>query len=268
MTRRPSSNRSLAQIAQAIKALEKRGIRDIVEIGKLLHEAEQKCEYGDYMKWIEENFDFSHDTSRNYRAAFQLARNPNCSDFARWNISVAGFYLIAATMDKGDVRAAKAVIREARKRRVSSREASKIIYEHHLRRRSGNPYSPPVVSPSAHSHPPAATRYNVVVDHRKAPTASFDHRLAPVVDDKQQQWQNSVRAEAEHAIEAIELLIRDFLDWGRFEAPSDLVELVNRATSFWRDLDARLDKSKSSSSVKAKADRAGAKSKPRSGGES
>jgi hypothetical protein len=165
------------------------------------------------------------------------------------------FYLIAATMDKGDVRAAKAVIREARKRRVSSREASKIIYEHHLQRRSGNPYSPPAVSLPAHSHPPAATRYDIVVDRRKAPTASFDHRLAPVIDDKQQQWQSRVRAEAEHAIEAIEPLICEYLDWGRFEAPSDLIEKVNRAASFWRDLDARLDKSKSSS-VTAKADRA------------
>jgi hypothetical protein len=47
-----TSNRTLPQIAKAIKAVEKRGIRDIVEIGKLLHEAEQQCEHGDYMKWI------------------------------------------------------------------------------------------------------------------------------------------------------------------------------------------------------------------------
>jgi hypothetical protein len=88
MTRRPSSNRSLAQIAMAIKALEKRGIRDIVEIGKLLHEAEQQCERGEYMLWIEANFDFSHDTSLNYRAAHRLTTNPNCSDYRTWNISM------------------------------------------------------------------------------------------------------------------------------------------------------------------------------------
>jgi hypothetical protein len=91
--------------------------------------------------------------------------------------------------------------------------------------------------------------------------------LTPVVDDKQQQWQSRVRAEAEQAIKAIEPLIRDFLDWGRFEAPSDLVELVDRAGNLYKDFAARLDKSKSRS-VKAKEDRAEAKPKPRSGGES
>jgi hypothetical protein len=254
-----SSNRTLAQIAKAIKALEKRGIRDIVAIGKLLHEAEQKCEHGDFMLWIKENFDFSHDTSRNYRSAYQLSQNPNCSDYRTWNVSVRTFYWIAEVMTEGrqcDVGAAKAVIKIAKKQRVSSRHASEIINEYH-RRRSGDPELPPASG--------------------KTPVAllTFDH-VDDVVDDsdssgteEQQKWKRSVRAEAEQAIETIEDLYQGYLDFGKsFEAPPDLVSLINQATECWIELRAKVDKSTVSSSVKAKADAAAARSKLRSGGES
>jgi hypothetical protein len=267
---RTRRNRTLATIAREIRALEKRGIRDIVEIGKLLHEAEQKCEHGKYLAWIVDNFDFSHDTSLNYRAAFELSKNPNGSDFRTWNISMVAFYRIARMMkgDKDDVRAAKEVIKVAKKRRVSSGKVSEIIYSYR-HRRSDDPDSPPADLPAV-SHPPAAAHeYDVVVDPVRLLLCHVDHVVdtdvvdTDVVVDVQQEWKRSVRAEAEQAIETIEDLLRDYLDLGKFEAPPDLVSVVSQAADCWIKLRARLDKS---SSVKAKADRAEAKSKPRSGG--
>jgi hypothetical protein len=242
------SNKSLPQIAKAIKALEKRTIRDIVEIGKLLHEAEQQCEHGEYMKWMSQNFDFSHDSSLHYRNAYSLSRNPKCSDFARWNISVAGFYLIAATMNKGDVGAATAVIKAARKGRVSTNAASQIIHLYHQRRQS-DADSPPADFAASHTASPVTLADEI------------DHVVDEGSDDpNKQKWQSNLRAWAEDTIATMAILTRDYLDLG-FDAPSDLIELVNRATNAGKDFAARLDGSRSvSSSVKAKADAAAARS--------
>jgi len=208
------------------------------------------------MKWMSENFDYSHDTSRNYRAAFDLSRNPNCSDFSRWNISVAGFYLIATTMNKGEVGAAKAVIKAARKGRVSTNAASQIIYAYHQRRQS-DADSPPAAAP--------AYRYDVVP---AAPAAySYDVVVDDAVDDSggdtdEQQWQSNLSVGAEIAIETTEALIRDYLDLGFKAPPPELIALVTRAANGWRELETRVDGSRSvSSSVQAKADAAEARSK-------
>jgi hypothetical protein len=46
-TKRTSTNKNLSQIALAIKTLERKSIQNVVEIGKLLHEASEQCTHGE-----------------------------------------------------------------------------------------------------------------------------------------------------------------------------------------------------------------------------
>jgi Protein of unknown function (DUF3102) len=62
--------RELTDIANEIHALERRSIFDI---GKLLIEARDTCEHGEWGDWLDNEFDWSHDTAENYMAAAHLA---------------------------------------------------------------------------------------------------------------------------------------------------------------------------------------------------
>jgi hypothetical protein len=53
---------TLGRISAQIKALEKSSIQNTAEIGRLLHEAEQQCAHGEYMKWLRSEFGWSHDS--------------------------------------------------------------------------------------------------------------------------------------------------------------------------------------------------------------
>jgi hypothetical protein len=97
----PTCRRDLAQISQQIRALEKRTISNVVEIGKLLEEASELCEHGEYMKWLADEFGWSHSTSLRYRAVFQLSQNRQIGDFDKWNISISALYLLAR-LEKND----------------------------------------------------------------------------------------------------------------------------------------------------------------------
>jgi hypothetical protein len=118
------NTRTLAQISTRIKALEKRTLQNVVETGKLLEEAADKCEHGQYREWLKTEFGWSHDTARNYRSVYAFAQKTNISSFDRVNISVSALYLVAA-MD--DDEAAKAIIKAARRGRVTYRMAREII---------------------------------------------------------------------------------------------------------------------------------------------
>ena len=73
---------TLSQISAQIKVLEKKSLKNLIEIGRLLRMAEEQCNHGQYMEWIKTEFAWlSHDTSLNYRYLYDLSRNPNCSDF-------------------------------------------------------------------------------------------------------------------------------------------------------------------------------------------
>jgi hypothetical protein len=52
--RKRKNTASLELISTKIKALEKRTIANIAEIGGLLHEASEQCEYGEYGDWLVE----------------------------------------------------------------------------------------------------------------------------------------------------------------------------------------------------------------------
>jgi hypothetical protein len=120
--------RTLAQISQKIKAVEKRKlISGIVEIGKLLREGERLCEHGEYVAWIRREFSWSHQTALNYRNVFDLTQNPNHLDFDKLNITQSALYLVAGMKGDHEKVARKAIINTAKRRRVTFPIACEII---------------------------------------------------------------------------------------------------------------------------------------------
>jgi Protein of unknown function (DUF3102) len=133
---RTKINTGLVQIARAIKALEKKTIQNVVEIGKLLHQASEKCEHGEYAAWLKSEFEWSDQTALNYRYVFKLTQKPNNLDFAKLDISISAVYFVAGILLREDQcpedrAAAKAVIAAAKKDRVTYPIAT-IIFNKHL----------------------------------------------------------------------------------------------------------------------------------------
>jgi Protein of unknown function (DUF3102) len=64
-----NTKRDLAVIASDIHALERLRVFDI---GKLLIEARDACEHGEWGDWLDREFDWSHNTADNYMAAARL----------------------------------------------------------------------------------------------------------------------------------------------------------------------------------------------------
>lgn len=122
-----SNTRTLPQIAKAIKTLEKRTIHNVIEIGKLLHEASEKCEHGEYKNWLKSEFSWSDQTALNYRHVYNLTQKPNSLDFAKLNISISAVYFVVRMVRNGQCpesqaasqAAAKAIIAAAKKDRVT-----------------------------------------------------------------------------------------------------------------------------------------------------
>jgi hypothetical protein len=125
---KPTNSEDLAKLASEIKTFEKNSVQNAIEIGKRLDIASKKCEHGEYMKWLKHEFGWSHDTSLNYRRAYEFSQSPKFSDFEKFDISVSAFYLIARIED-GTIRSA--IVRAAKRGRVSYKLAREIMKEEH-----------------------------------------------------------------------------------------------------------------------------------------
>jgi hypothetical protein len=125
-------NTALVSISKKIKALEKKSIANVIEIGKLLHQASEQIEHGDYMDWLKSEFGWSHQTAYNYRNVYALSQNSKILNFDKLDISISALYLVAKIMnhdppDEIAVACATAVIDAAKRKRVSYTMARYII---------------------------------------------------------------------------------------------------------------------------------------------
>src|SRR5262245_19080790 len=71
--KRNSRRISLATIAANINRLDRANLRNIVEIGKWLLEADKQLDYGQWGHWLDKEFGWSADTADRYMAAEKLA---------------------------------------------------------------------------------------------------------------------------------------------------------------------------------------------------
>jgi hypothetical protein len=56
------------------------------------------------MKWLADEFGWSHSTSLRYRSIYWLSQNRQIGDFEKWNISISALYLLSDNISWPTVR--------------------------------------------------------------------------------------------------------------------------------------------------------------------
>jgi hypothetical protein len=85
---------ALAEHAAVIRALGKRVVGDIVEIGRRLTVAKDIAGHGNWLPWLDREFGWAEQTARNFMQVHTLSgKSPNFGDL---NLPVSGLYLLAA----------------------------------------------------------------------------------------------------------------------------------------------------------------------------
>jgi hypothetical protein len=137
MTASTNEKRSLDIIATDIHRIER---DNIFAVGKLLTEADDACDHGEWLPWLQANFNWwSHDTALRYMAAFKLS-----AKYARVrNLRVPSriIYALADDLDDPDLPAIIEALDKAAKGKtkvVTVAEASEVIDLTRLRIKFGN----------------------------------------------------------------------------------------------------------------------------------
>jgi hypothetical protein len=90
-----ASSEKLAAAAARIRALRKGLIADVIEIGRLLSECKALLVHGQWLPWLNREFQWSERTARNFIAAYELAKDKS-ANFADFNLDISSIYLLAA----------------------------------------------------------------------------------------------------------------------------------------------------------------------------
>jgi Protein of unknown function (DUF3102) len=89
----PDNACALARYANDIRALRKRASSDIIEIGRMLIESKKLAGHGNWLSWLELEFQWTDETALNYMRVHDLVKNQNFRDLS--NIPVSGLFLLA-----------------------------------------------------------------------------------------------------------------------------------------------------------------------------
>src|SRR6202158_3144005 len=84
---------ALAQHAEVIRALGKRVVHDVIEIGRRLTDAKARCGHGNWLPWLEREFGWSDSTALRYMQAHQFATDKSVTVT---DLSLKSLYLLAA----------------------------------------------------------------------------------------------------------------------------------------------------------------------------
>ena len=90
-----ASSEKLATTAARIRTLRKGLIADVIEIGRLLSECKALLKHGQWIPWLNREFQWSERTARNFIAAYTLAKHKS-ANFADVNLDISSIYLLAA----------------------------------------------------------------------------------------------------------------------------------------------------------------------------
>jgi hypothetical protein len=89
----PATETILAQHADAIRALGKRVIGDIIEIGQRLTDAKQIAGHGNWLPWLEREFGWTEMTATRFINVYEMSKSNNLLDL---DVPVSGLYMLAA----------------------------------------------------------------------------------------------------------------------------------------------------------------------------
>jgi hypothetical protein len=125
--REPQADQFLTDRACRIRALRKRALADIIEIGRLLSECKVHCGHGNWLPWLGREFGWSADTAERYIQLDKLADQiPQIADY---DIPVSGLYLLAAPSTPETARE-EAIARAEAGERLKHAEVQSIIATH------------------------------------------------------------------------------------------------------------------------------------------
>jgi hypothetical protein len=96
--RASNSSTVLKQLVRKIRAALRRETTNKIEIGQFLIESREHLEHGEWLPWLEQNFNLSERTAQRYIAAFTYvaskAKSDTMSDFTKSD-AVSGFANLA-----------------------------------------------------------------------------------------------------------------------------------------------------------------------------
>jgi hypothetical protein len=85
---------ALKRHAEAIKLLVRRASRDIIEIGHRLIKAQELAGHGNWLRWLDQEFDWSEQTARHYMRVYELSSIHNI--IVDLDLPLRSLYLLAA----------------------------------------------------------------------------------------------------------------------------------------------------------------------------
>lgn len=98
----PDTEIKLAEHAAVIRALGKRVVRDVIEIGGRLTECKRIAGHGNWLPWLDREFGWNERTARNFMQAHELAFKSE--KFADLELPVSALYLLAAPSTPDEAR--------------------------------------------------------------------------------------------------------------------------------------------------------------------
>ena len=116
----------LAEHAEVIRALGKRAVHDIIEIGRRLIEAKAICGHGNWLTWLEHEFGWTDKTAQNFMSVANAAGK--FENFSNLNLPISGLYLLAAPSTPAEVIEVVAE-RSEQGERLSLEEVKKMVAE-------------------------------------------------------------------------------------------------------------------------------------------
>jgi len=122
----------LAEHAAVIRALGKRVVGDIIEIGRRLAEAKRIAGHGNWLTWLEGDLRWKETTARRFINVYELAgKSANLEDLS---LPVSGLYELAAPLTPSEVQA-DVIDRAANGETFTSAQIKKMIDETRERER-------------------------------------------------------------------------------------------------------------------------------------
>jgi hypothetical protein len=117
----------LIEHASVIRALGKRVVRDIIEIGRRLAESKERLQHGDWLRWLEREFGWSRQTADNFLNVYSMTTQAKVPNFSNLPIDASALYLLARkTAD--DIRD-DVIERAENGERITYQEVTRLIEE-------------------------------------------------------------------------------------------------------------------------------------------
>jgi hypothetical protein len=240
----------LQQIGVKIRTFEKSTIGNVVAIGRLLHEAREQCEHGEYQEWLNCEFAWSYRTCLRYSHACTFAEKCQPGTFEKLNLSLGALHIAADPATSDAERAA--IIKAAQEGRVTASIAEDIVDElRHVDSEDDAGQDPDPVDGDDGDDPKDAAP-----DHEDADDVEDD-----IGDGNPENCRTAFMLRADLSITAAKdakQLIANYKSYARIP-DEEFVRLVDHVLQAWNELRGEL--SAGHGPVKSAADRAEARSR-------